>query len=392
MNEEARNEGKKHQISNLFGSKNDPVVNFFYQKSRVFSTLHTDAHDRLGELSTHHKPHFPQDPKLLSGILTTTRCDPQRSVSPWSAWQPEASAARRSRRGLVCRCRQRSAGCRGCARTATWRRATSGDRVVRRLVCASCFPFMFRLTSLGVSSVSLVCGSTAVMSSAFVPQRSSVDPCCTVSSVRKRLQASGTERQVKNQHLTVQNKRRRLCSSMLERLGETKRLWEVSRKTRRFSGHCSLGSSSHKKLSFLFGFLWLLAVSFAVFFSLFWFRKICTMFLLLLSCSWPNALASRRQLLQKCSSATSSGRTSPFSGCVSSPTIRTLGSVGVSHISQLSRHMSFSQPSARAQHCHPSLQLNVESGFRHIFGHSACGNMVIFSPVPLSVSVSLPRI
>ena len=101
-------------------------------------------------------------------------------------------------------------------------------------------------------------------------------------------------------------------------------------------------------------------------------RKICTMFLSLLSCSRPithgdDALASSRQLLQKCSSATSSGRTSPFSGCASSPTIRTRGSVGASHISQLSWHMSFSQPSARAQHCHPSLQLNVESCFRHIF-------------------------
>ena len=55
--------------------------------------------------------------------------------------------------------------------------------------------------------------------------------------------------------------------------------------------------------------------------------------------------------------------------------------------------MSFSQSSARAQHCHPSLQLDVESGFRHIFEHfSVCGNMVIFSPVPLRSSVSLPRI
>ena len=39
--------------------------------------------------------------------------------------------------------------------------------------------------------------------------------------------------QVKNQHLTVLNKRRRLewCTSMLERLGEPKRLWDLSRKT-----------------------------------------------------------------------------------------------------------------------------------------------------------------
>ena len=58
---------------------------------------------------------------------------------------------------------------------------------------------MFRLTSLGVSSVSLVCGSMAVMRSAFcaaalVNAWISVDPCCTVASVRKRLQASGIER------------------------------------------------------------------------------------------------------------------------------------------------------------------------------------------------------
>ena len=127
------------------------VVNFII-KQQGFSTLHTDAHDRLDDISTHHKPHFPQDPKCFSSLLATW-CDPQRSVSPWSAWRRGASAARRSRRRLVRGCRQRSAGYRGCARTAIWRRATSGDRVVRMLVCASCFPYMFRLTSLGVSSV-----------------------------------------------------------------------------------------------------------------------------------------------------------------------------------------------------------------------------------------------
>ena len=126
-----------------------PSVVEYILKQQVFPTLHTDAHDRLDDIPTHHKPHFPQI----------------RSV-----FKP--SQARRSRRCLVCQCRQRSAGCGGCARTATWRRATSGDRLVRRLVCASCFLYMFRLTSLGVSSVSLVCGSMAAMRSAFVPQRS----------------------------------------------------------------------------------------------------------------------------------------------------------------------------------------------------------------------------
>ena len=122
-------------------------------KSAHFYTLHTDAHDRLDDISTHRpQAAFPSRSQVFSGILTTTWCDPQRSVSPWSAWRREASAARRSRRRLVGRCRQRSAGCRGCAQTATRRRATSGDRVVWRLVSASCFPYTFRLTSLGVSS------------------------------------------------------------------------------------------------------------------------------------------------------------------------------------------------------------------------------------------------
>ena len=67
--------------------------------------------------------------------------------------------------------------------------------------------------------------------------------------------------------------------------------------------------------------------------------------------------------------------------------------LGSSHVSQLSWHMSFSQPSARAQQCHPCLQLNVESGFRYIFEHSsACGNIVNVSPVSLSFSVSRLRI
>ena len=60
---------------------------------------------------------------------------------------------------------------------------------------------------------------------------------------------------------------------MLERLGETKRLWEVSRKTRisrRFSGRCLLCSIPRLKRFFLCGFLWFFAVSLAAFFVLSW--------------------------------------------------------------------------------------------------------------------------
>ena len=73
--------------------------------------------------------------------------------------------------------------------------------------------------------------------------------------------------QVMNQHATVLN------HVELQRLGEAKRSQGASRKTRktrRVSGHCSLGSIPHLKLSFLFGFLWFLAVSLAVFFLLTW--------------------------------------------------------------------------------------------------------------------------
>ena len=67
--------------------------------------------------------------------------------------------------------------------------------------------------------------------------------------------------QVKNQHATVLN------HVELQRLGEAKRSQGASRKTRktrRVSGHCSLGSIPHLKLSFLFVFLWFLACVFLV--------------------------------------------------------------------------------------------------------------------------------
>ena len=80
---------------------------------------------------------------------------------------------------------KRSAGCRGCARMATWRRATVGDHVVRRLVCASCFPHMFRrvicVSRLWVRG----CNEERVRAAALINGWISVDPCCTVASVRK---------------------------------------------------------------------------------------------------------------------------------------------------------------------------------------------------------------
>ena len=44
-----------------------PVVNCIIQQ-QVFPTLHTDARDRLDDISPHHKPHFPQDPKCFQAF------------------------------------------------------------------------------------------------------------------------------------------------------------------------------------------------------------------------------------------------------------------------------------------------------------------------------------
>ena len=104
-------------------------------------------------------PVSPGPLKFRSSFFPAFRwCDPQRSVSQWSAWRPEASAPRRSRPRWACRNRQRSAGCGGCARTATWRRATSSDRVVRRLVCVSGFS-CYGQAAVGCSRKSAVLGS-----------------------------------------------------------------------------------------------------------------------------------------------------------------------------------------------------------------------------------------
>ena len=138
-----------------------------YHNSAHFSV----SHDRPDDKSIHHKPRAPQITSVFKPSHIMVRSGEERFTLERMA--PEASAPWRSRWRLVCRNRQRSAGCGGCARTATWRRATSGDRAVRRLVCVSCLFCILRLTSLGVSCVPLFCGSMAVMKSAFLPQRSS---------------------------------------------------------------------------------------------------------------------------------------------------------------------------------------------------------------------------
>ena len=129
--------GEKHQISNPVGSKMKPVVKSPTIKQQVFPTLHTDAHDRFDDISMHHKPHFPQDPKCFQA-LSQQHGAIRRGAFRHGAHGDARLRQQEDRGGAWCAgCRQRSAGCRGCARMATWRRAFLGDHVLRRLgVCA----------------------------------------------------------------------------------------------------------------------------------------------------------------------------------------------------------------------------------------------------------------
>ena len=84
---------------------------------------------------------------------------------------------------------------------------------------------MIRLTSLGVCASRLWvhgCNEERVCAAALINAWISVEPRCTVARVRKRLQASGIER----------GRSGYMCRVLF-----------------RFSSHCSLGSSSHLKLS-----------------------------------------------------------------------------------------------------------------------------------------------
>ena len=59
MNEDGPKRGRKTSNLEPLWIKNDPVETFITNQ-QVFPTSHTDAHDRLDDISTHHKPHFPQ--------------------------------------------------------------------------------------------------------------------------------------------------------------------------------------------------------------------------------------------------------------------------------------------------------------------------------------------
>ena len=76
----------------------DKTGTFFHIAHRRTSLTHGTNPRPTASFSSNHK---------LTRILRATWCVAQKNASPWSEWPPKASAARRSRRRLVCRCRQR---------------------------------------------------------------------------------------------------------------------------------------------------------------------------------------------------------------------------------------------------------------------------------------------
>ena len=144
-----------------------------------------------------------------------------------------------------------------------------------------------------------------------------VDPCCTVASVRKRLQASG-----------IGSARRRGCGKYLARHAFLADSVVV----------VPLCSIPRFKRSFLCGFLWFFAVSLAAFFLLSWlFGVVCHARFAPCSCCCSHVHVSSPI-------ETTGGQADASCSRIAA----SRGSVGVRHISQLSGHMSFSPPLARA--------------------------------------------
>ena len=157
-------------------------------ETSTFSILHTDAHDRLDDISIHHKPHFPQIISVFKPSHIMVRSTEERFA-----------VERMTNRGFGAK---RIATTLGLPQSTTkrWlqRLRSNGDMASRSGaeagLCVMSF-CMFRLTSLGVSCVPLVCRSMAVMRSAFVPQRSST-PGFLLSHVAQSLVSANVCRRV----------------------------------------------------------------------------------------------------------------------------------------------------------------------------------------------------
>ena len=103
--ESSKSEWKTTNFEHPFDQKVPSGVDY-YHKSADFSISHTDAHDRLDDISIHHKPHFPQITSVFKPSHNKVRSTEER-FDIWSAWRPEATVPRRSRPRWACPNRQR---------------------------------------------------------------------------------------------------------------------------------------------------------------------------------------------------------------------------------------------------------------------------------------------
>ena len=136
MERRGREEGLINKFRAPFDKKNVLLKNV--SKTSTFSILHTDAHDRLDDISTHHKPHFTSSHKCFQAFS-------QHAAIHRGAFRHGAHGEPKLRRqehrdhaGFAAIDNEAVV-----AEAALGRRhgvATSGDRV--RLVCVSC-PFAF---------------------------------------------------------------------------------------------------------------------------------------------------------------------------------------------------------------------------------------------------------
>ena len=329
--------------------KNAPLKKTFQNKKFLHNPHRQDTH-ASDTTSMYHSQTCSKTQVFVSIFAATMVSCPHKNSLPSKFRQSPAWATRRSRPRWVCR------------RSSAWRasrcRTTLGDHVVRKLVCV-----LFLVLSVPTSPscawfVRFFCG-LIILSPALINASIATVPCCTVANVRKRLQASGIERGRSSvqEYMKAEHWRAKQVTCAFTYFcpptSEESALDGVEQATAPGVVHIDVWSGLAKRRGRIRGSL-LQDTQFSQFprrFSLSsfplcqrssrrslscpwcWFPVTCTDFELFLSfrgwlCPhWDDGLASRRQLLQSRSSATSSGPTSPFSGCAKSPTIRTRGSV-----------------------------------------------------------------
>ena len=165
------------------------------RKQQVFP--HCTPTHMTDDISTHHKPHFPEDPKCFQAFSQ------QHGAIHRGAFRHGAHGDARVRQQE----NRGGAWCAGGDNEALAAEAALGRRqgVAQHRATAWCGGWFVPYFSCYLSHIARIvmcasrlfvhgCEKERVRAAALINAWISVDPCCTVASVRKRLQASGIER------------------------------------------------------------------------------------------------------------------------------------------------------------------------------------------------------